>query len=502
MPNLILALDQGTTSSRAVLFDDQGILLGMVQEEHPQIYPEPGWVEHDPEIIWGTQLGTARRVLSQVGVSAREIAAIGITNQRETVLLWERDTGRPIVNAIVWQDRRTAPLCEQLRASDWEPLIREKTGLVLDPYFSATKLYWLLENIPNVRERAEKGELAFGTVDSFLLWRLTGGAVHATDVSNASRTMLFNIHTLDWDEELLDLFQVPRTILPQVLPSSAVFGEVVPDLLGAPIPVGGIAGDQQAASFGQVCFQKGMVKNTYGTGSFLLMNTGAQAPRSRHGLLATVAWQVHDCVHYALEGSIFVTGAAVQWLRDELGIIHSAAETEALAQSVPDSNGVYFVPAFVGLGAPYWDSAARGTIVGITRGTTRAQLVRAALEAACYQTRDVVQAMQEDLGGALSDLRVDGGMTSNNVMMQIQADILGVPVVRPAVTETTALGAAYLAGLAVSVWGDLQDVATHWKAERVFEPQMPDERREELYAGWKRAVERARQWITPYSPPT
>lgn len=495
MPELVLALDQGTTSSRAVLIDGKGRPLGMVQEEHPQIYPHPGWVEHDPEIIWGTQLGTARRVIAQAGVSPTDIAAIGITNQRETVLLWERSTGRPIANAIVWQDRRTVPLCEKLRAEGREPWIRDKTGLVLDPYFSATKLVWLLSNVQGARERAERGELAFGTVDTFLLWRLTAGAVHATDVSNASRTMLFNIHTLDWDEELLQLLHIPRAVLPKVLPSSTIYGEAVPDLLGAPIPIGGVAGDQQAATFGQACFSAGMVKNTYGTGSFLLMNTGGGAKFSAHGLLSTVAWQVDGSVHYALEGSVFVTGAAVQWLRDELGVVRTAAETEALAQSVPDSGGVYFVPAFVGLGAPYWDSGARGTIVGLTRGTTRAHLVRAVLEATCYQARDVIDAMQNDAQAPLTELRVDGGMVANNALLQMQADILGIPVLRPAVTETTALGAAYLAGLAVDVWRDMPHVATHWRAERVFEPKMRPERREELYSGWKRAVERARAWV-------
>ncbi len=495
MLRFILALDQGTTSSRAILFDAEGNLLGMVQEEHPQIYPQPGWVEHDPEILWGTQLGTAHRVLAQTGVSAQEVAAVGITNQRETVLLWERATGRPVANAIVWQDRRTASLCEQMRADGLEQVIRDKTGLVLDPYFSATKLRWLLDNVPDARRRAERGELAFGTVDTFLLWRLTGGTVHATDVSNASRTLLFNLHTLDWDEDLLRLFAIPREILPQVLPSSTLYGEVSDNLLGAPIPIGGVAGDQQSATFGQACFRAGMVKNTCGTGSFLLMNTGGQARRSSCGLLSTIAWQVQDQVSYALEGSIFVTGAAVQWLRDELGVIRSAQETEALARSVADSNGVYFVPAFVGLGAPYWDPAARGTIVGLTRGTTRAHLVRAALEATCYQTRDVIEAMQGDVQAPLADLRVDGGMTVNNAFLQMQADILGIPVHRPAVTETTALGAAYLAGLSVGVWQGTEEIASQWKVARTFEPQMSADQREALYSGWKKAVERARQWV-------
>jgi glycerol kinase len=518
----ILALDQGTTSSRAILFDEEGRAVTMAQEEHPQIFPQPGWVEHGPEAIWGTQRNTARRALLEAGVAARDVAAIGITNQRETTLLWDRTTGRPLNNAIVWQDRRTTPLCEKLKSDGLEPLIRDKTGLVLDPYFSGTKLRWLLDNVPGAREMAERGELAFGTVDTFLLWRLTGGAVHATDVSNASRTLLFNIHTLDWDDELLSIFGIPRAILPEVRPSSSFFGETKADVLGSPVPITGIAGDQQAATFGQACFTPGMVKNTYGTGSFLLMNTGGKPVASQNRLLTTVAWQVGESVGvsqcgsggvvvtptppnsqtpklpsptltYALEGSVFVTGAAVQWLRDELGIIRHASETELLARSVADNGGVYFVPAFVGLGAPYWDSEARGAVTGLTRGTGKAHLARAALEAACYQSRDVIEAMQSDCGAPLHDLRVDGGMTANDFMLQMQADILGIPVHRPAVTETTALGAAYLAGLSASIWNSYAEIAGKWRIQRTFEPQMSTDQRESLYSGWKRAVEKVRE---------
>jgi glycerol kinase len=536
MSDLILALDQGTTSSRAILFDASGAPLSTAQEEHPQIFPQPGWVEHDPEALWGTQLTTARAALQQAGVSASDVRAVGITNQRETVLLWERAPGRPLTNAIVWQDRRTADLCERMKADGLEPLIREKTGLVLDAYFSGTKIRWMLDHLPGVRDRAERSELAFGTVDTYLLWRLTRGRVHATDVSNASRTLLFNIHNLDWDDELLRLFGIPRELLPQVRPSSHLYGDVDAGLLGAEVPIGGVGGDQQAATFGQCCFSPGMVKNTYGTGSFLLMNTGTEPRLSHHRLLTTVAWQlsreidlaapplaggvggggpsvsrhpsmairspsqpsppggghIGPTTTYALEGSVFVTGAAVQWLRDELGIIRSTAETEALALSVPSNGGVYFVPAFVGLGAPYWDSDARGAVVGLTRGTGRAHLARAALEATCFQSRDVIEAMQADCGAPLEDLRVDGGMTVNNALLQMQADILGIPVHRPAVTETTALGAAYLAGLAVGVWDNCEEIAKQWKVDRTFEPRMSADERENLYAGWKKAVERVR----------
>ena len=491
----VLALDQGTTSSRAILFDREGRVVAVAQQEFRQRYPQPGWVEHDPEEIWATQLATAQQVLNQAGVSPADVAAIGITNQRETTVLWDRTTGKPVAPAIVWQDRRTAGMCDALKAEGAEAVVREKTGLVLDPYFSATKIAWLLDNVPGLRARAERGEIAFGTIDSWLVYRLTGGRVHATDYSNASRTMLLNIHTLAWDDELLALFgRIPKAILPQVLPSSHIYGETDPALLGAPIPIGGIAGDQQAALFGQTCFDAGMAKNTYGTGSFLLLNTGTRPVASRNGLLTTVAWGVGGQVSYALEGSVFVTGAAVQWLRDGLGIIASAAETEALALSVEDTGGVYLVPAFAGLGAPYWDPYARGILVGITRGTTRAHVVRAALEAIAYQTVDVMQAMEQDAGVPLRALRVDGGAAVNDFLMQFQADVLNVPVERPAVTETTALGAAYLAGLATGVWQGLDEIRTQWHVDQRFAPAMDAARREALLAGWRRAVERSRGW--------
>jgi glycerol kinase len=510
MAEYILALDQGTTSSRAILFDATGRVCGVEQQEYPQHYPHPAWVEHDPEDIWYSQLGVAVKLLHAQNVAATSLAAIGITNQRETTVLWERATGRPIANAIVWQDRRTAPLCETLRAEGHASLFQAKTGLPLDPYFSGTKVRWLLDTIPGLRERAERGEIAFGTVDTWLLWRLTGGKVHATDVSNASRTLLFNIHTLDWDDELLALLAIPRTILPEVKPSSALYGETQASLLGAAIPIGGMAGDQQAATFGQACLTPGMAKNTYGTGSFLLMNTGPKPQHSQNGLLTTIAWQLSSPsepsrgdptrenmkrnVIYALEGSVFVTGAAVQWLRDELQIIRSAGEIEALAGSVADNGGVYFVPAFVGLGAPYWDAHARGAILGLTRGTGRAHLARAALEATCYQTRDVLEAMRADSGLEIAELRVDGGMTVNNGLLQMQADILGTTVVRPAITETTALGAAYLAGLAVGFWQDTSEIAAQWAVDAVFTPQIGSDQRTVLVEGWHRAVERARHW--------
>jgi glycerol kinase len=535
---VILALDQGTTSSRAILFDDQGRILGKAQEEHPQIFPEPGWVEHGPQAIWGTQRTTARRALAEAGVSAHEVAAIGIANQRETTLLWERSSGRPLGNAIVWQDRRTAPLCDALRVDGVEEFVRKKTGLLLDPYFSATKLRWMLDNIPQARDLAERGALAFGTVDTFLLWKMTGGKVHATDVSNASRTLLFNIHTLDWDDELLTLFGVSRSVLPEVLPSSHIYGETRPDFLGAPIPIGGVGGDQQAATFGQACFAPGMVKNTYGTGSFLLMNTGDSPVASRHRLLTTVGWQLddgrkttgdgrrvtgdgqtsnadpfgmtaggvtvggstlntqHSTLAYALEGSIFVTGAAIQWLRDELGIIRHASESEALARAASDNGGVYFVPAFAGLGAPYWDPSAQAAITGLTRGAGKAHIARAALEAACFQSRDVLEAMQADTGCVIPDLRVDGGMTANDFLLQLQADLLGIPVHRPAVTETTALGAAYLAGVAAGVWKGTKEIAREWRIDRTFEPEISSDRREALYAEWKNAVARVLKSIS------
>ena len=496
MPNYILALDQGTTSSRAILFDSGGRVVGLAQQEFPQLYPQPGWVEHDPEAIWETQLDAARRALHSAGLTARDVSAIGITNQRETTVVWDRASGRPIYNAIVWQCRRTAPLCDQLKAEGFDKVILEKTGLVTDAYFSGTKVAWILDNVPGARARAERGELAFGTIDSFLAWRLSGGRLHITDVSNASRTMLYDIHKRWWSSTILKRLNIPEALLPQVVPSSMVYGETAPHILdGAPVRIAGMAGDQQAATFGQACFAPGMAKNTYGTGCFMLMNTGEQAIPSRGGLLTTIAWQVSgQPVIYALEGSVFIAGAVVQWLRDGLGLIQSAAETAPLAASVPDTGGVYFVPAFVGLGAPYWDAYARGTIVGLTRGTGRAHIVRAALESIAYQTRDVVEAMQADSGLTLRTLRVDGGAARNDFLLQFQADVLGVPVQRPAVVETTALGAAYLAGLAVGFWPSREAIEEQWTVERTFEPQMPAKTRDALYAGWQRAVERARGW--------
>ena len=493
-PRYILALDQGTTSSRAMLFDHSGRIVAAASQEYPQIFPRPGWVEHDPEAIWSSQLHCAQEALRQSGAQSSEVAAIGITNQRETTILWEKATGRPVMNAIVWQDRRTAPLCDTLRAEGWEAPIRQKTGLVIDAYFSGTKIAWMLDNLPGLRERAERGEILFGTVDSWLLWQLTSGRVHATDYSNASRTMLYNIHTLAWDDEILARLRIPRALLPTVRSSSEVYGASDERLFGAGIPVAGDAGDQQAATFGQACFTPGMAKNTYGTGSFLLLNTGEQPIPSQSGLLTTIGWGIGGRVTYCLEGSIFITGAAIQWLRDGLRLVASARETEALAAGIGETGGVYLVPAFVGLGAPYWDPYARGTIVGLTRGSGRAEIVRAALEAAAYQTRDVAQAMETDSGIQLRELRVDGGMVANNWLMQFQADMLGVPVQRPLVAETTALGAAYLAGLAVGFWAGLDDITHNWAMDRQFAPTLADETRERLYRGWQRAVERARGW--------
>jgi glycerol kinase len=490
----ILALDQGTTSSRAIVFNHEGRVVASTNQEFPQIYPRPAWVEHNPEDIWSSQLAVAQKVLRDTNLDASNIAAIGITNQRETAVVWEKDSGKPVMNAIVWQDRRTAGICDQLKAEGWEPKIREKTGLVIDAYFSGTKVKWMLDNISGLRERAERGEILFGNVDTYLIWKLTGGRVHVTDYSNASRTMLFNIHTLDWDDEILAKFGVPRAMLPKPSQSSEVYGETNADLLGDAISIAGIAGDQQAATFGQACFEPGMAKNTYGTGSFMLMNTGSLAGVSKSGLLTTIGWGINGKVTYCFEGSIFITGAAVQWLRDSLKIINHAAETEQLAASVEDTGGVYLVPAFVGLGAPYWDQYARGTIVGITRGSGRAEFARAALEAAAYQTRDVATAMEADSGIQLKELRVDGGMVANNLLMQFQSDILGVRVERPVVAETTALGAAYLAGLAVGYWNGLEDVTNNWAVDRVFEPSMNEVRRARLYKGWQRAVARARDW--------
>ena len=490
----VLALDQGTTSSRAIIFNHEGRSVATANQEFPQIFPQPAWVEHNPEDIWNSQLSTAQIALRNANLTASDIAAIGITNQRETAIVWEKETGRPVMNAIVWQDRRTSAICDQLKAAGWEPKIREKTGLVIDAYFSGTKVKWMLDNISGLRERAQRGELLFGNVDTYLIWRLTSGKSHVTDYSNASRTMLFNIHTLDWDDEILTEFGVPRSMLPRPSQSSQVYGETDATLFGGAIPIAGDAGDQQAATFGQACFEPGMAKNTYGTGSFMLMNTGSKAEVSKNGLLTTIGWGVGGKVTYCLEGSIFITGAAVQWLRDSLQIIGTAAETETLVANTKDNGGVYLVPAFVGLGAPYWDQYARGAIVGLTRGSGRAEITRAALEAACYQTRDVLSAMETDSGIKLKDLRVDGGMVVNNWLMQFQADILGVGVQRPVVPETTALGAAYLAGLAVGYWDGFGDVTNNWAMDRQFTPSMPEAEREKLYSGWKRAVERARGW--------
>ncbi|MGE5572379.1 MAG: glycerol kinase GlpK [Bacteroidota bacterium] len=490
----IMSLDQGTTSSRAIVFDRDARPAAFAAKEFPQIYPRPGWVEHDPMDIGRTQIEVAEEAIAKAGISADDIAAIGITNQRETTILWDRATGEPVHNAIVWQCRRSAPICDELKSQGWAGTVAGKTGLVIDAYFSATKIKWLLDNVPGLRERAERGEILFGTVDTWLIWNLTGGRVHVTDYSNASRTMMFNISTLEWDEEILDHLGIPRAMLPEVRPSSCVYGETAPDVFGADVPIAGDAGDQQAALFGQACFEPGMAKNTYGTGCFMLINTGNRPVRSKSGLLTTIAWGIDGKVEYALEGSVFIAGAAVQWLRDELKLIASAAESEERAAAVPDSGGVYVVPAFVGLGAPYWDMYARGTIVGITRGTNRDHLIRATLESIAYQSRDVVEAMVKDSGIRLAALRVDGGAARNNLLMQFQADILGVAVERPQVTETTALGAAYLAGLATGFWGDRAEVARRWRAGARFEPAMEESKRERLYGGWQKAVARALGW--------
>ncbi|MBX5476798.1 MAG: glycerol kinase GlpK [Clostridia bacterium] len=493
----VLALDQGTTSSRAIVFDRSGSVVSVGQKEFRQIYPKPGWVEHDPAEIWESQLAVAKEAIAKAGITAADIAAIGITNQRETTIVWDRNTGKPVHNAIVWQDRRTAGTCDDLKARGWADRVRAKTGLVIDAYFSGTKIKWILDNVEGARAKAERGELAFGTVDTWLIWNLTGGRVHATDYSNASRTMIYNIHELKWDEELLAALDIPAGVLPDVRPSSGVFGETDPSLFGGAIPIAGDAGDQQAALFGQACFNPGDSKNTYGTGCFMLMNTGRTPVTSRSGLLTTIAWGIDGRVEYALEGSIFITGAAVQWLRDELRIIDNAADTEQLARSVEDTGGVYLVPAFTGLGAPYWDPYARGIIVGITRGTNRAHIARATLESIAYQTRDVLDAMNADADVQTHKLRVDGGAVRNDFLMQFQADILGVPVHRPKVNETTALGAAYLAGLATGVWQSQDQVAENWQMDREFTPSMEGGRRAQLYSGWKRAVERAQRWAEP-----
>ena len=492
--SVILALDQGTTSSRAIVFDAKGAILAVAQKEFTQVFPRPGWVEHDPEEIWVTQVTVAHEALARAGVEARNVAAIGITNQRETTVVWERKTGRPLCNAIVWQDRRTAAACNGLKARGLETRVTEKTGLVLDPYFSGTKLAWILDNVPGARAAAEGGRLAFGTVDSWLVWKLSGGAAHVTDVTNASRTLLYDIHAGSWDEELLEIFRVPRAMLPEVCPSSGLAATTAGDALAARTPIAGIAGDQQAALFGQRCVAPGMIKNTYGTGCFMLMHTGTTPARSRNKLLTAAACGTGAAREYALEGSVFVAGAVVQWLRDGLGVIRESGDVEALATSVPDNGGIYFVPAFAGLGSPHWDAYARGAIVGLTRGTSAGHIARAALEAIAYQTADVLTAMQSDSGIGLKELRVDGGAARNDTLMQFQADLLGVSVVRPRVTETTALGAAYLAGLAVGYWKSPEELAAQWQAERRFEPRMERARAQELMGKWWRAVERSKSW--------
>jgi glycerol kinase len=493
----VLALDQGTTSSRAIVFDRRGAVVSIAQQEFPQLLPSPGHVEHDPEAIWSSQITVAREAVAKAGLEPAQIAAIGITNQRETTILWDRRTGKPVHNAIVWQSRVSAPICERLKAEGMEPTFRRKTGLVVDPYFSGTKIDHLLDTIPGLRARAAHGDILFGTVDTYLIWRMTGGRRHVTDYSNASRTLLFNIHTLDWDDELLKILEIPRRMLPEVRPSSEVYGETTADLFGAPIPIAASCGDQQAATFGQACFEPGSAKNTYGTGCFLLMNTGSEPIISQNNLLTTIGWGVGGKVVYCLEGSVFIAGAVVQWLRDGLKLIRTAAEVEQLAASEPDAGGVYLVPAFVGLGAPYWDPYARGTIVGLSRGTSGGHLARAALQSMAYQTRDLVEAMQKDAGRKLATLKVDGGASVNRVLMQFQADLLDVPVRRPAVAETTALGAAYLAGLAVGYWQDTSDIAANWLLAEEFQPHMPAEERERSYRDWTRAVERSRDWARP-----
>ncbi|MEJ7678669.1 MAG: glycerol kinase GlpK [Segetibacter sp.] len=492
MANHILSLDQGTTSSRAIIFDHAGSIVSRAQREFTQYYPSPGHVEHDPAEIWSTQVGVATEAMIKAGLAPKDVAAIGITNQRETTIVWDRQTGKPIHNAIVWQDRRTAAYCDELKESGHSKMIQEKTGLIIDAYFSATKIKWLLENIPGARQSAEKGTLAFGTVDSWLIWNLTAGEVHVTDVTNASRTMLFNIHTLSWDKSLLELFDIPEIMLPRVCASSEILGETAGNILAHKIPIAGIAGDQQAALFGQMCTRPGMVKNTYGTGCFMLMNTGNKPVISKNNLITTVAWKIKDEVSYALEGSIFIGGAVVQWLRDELGIIPSAPAVEDLCKKVQDNGGVYLVPAFAGLGAPYWNQHARGTMVGITRGTTAAHIGRAALESIAFQTMDVLKAMEADAGEAIRELRVDGGAVSNDLLMQIQADVLNTVVVRPEVTEVTALGAAYLAGLATNFWSSKEELESQWKVNRRF--KAGDVNNEALIKGWHRAIKAAKAW--------
>ena len=497
MKNYILAFDQGTTSSRAIVFDKDGMIVGTSQKEFTQIYPKAGWVEHDAMEIWGTQSGVAREVLEKTGVRPEEVAAIGITNQRETTVVWDKNTGKPIYNAIVWQCRRTAAICDELKAKGLEASIKEKTGLVVDAYFSGTKVKWILDNVEGAREKAENGELLFGNIDTWLIWNLTRGKVHVTDYSNASRTLLYNNKELKWDDEILSELGIPKSMLPEVKPSSCVYGHTDQQTFGgAEIPIAGDAGDQQAALFGQACFEPGMAKNTYGTGCFMLMNTGEKPIESKNGLLTTIAWGIGDKVEYALEGSIFIAGASIQWLRDELKLVYDSAQSEYYANLVEDTNGVYVVPAFTGLGAPYWDMYARGAILGLTRGSKREHIVRATLESIAYQTKDVLEAMQEDSGITLKALKVDGGAAANNFLMSFQSDILNVPVRRPQVLETTALGAAYLAGLAVGLWKDQDEIKDKWAVDREFEITMEEDLRNKKYNGWKKAVKRAMDWET------
>lgn len=495
MAKYIMALDQGTTSSRAILFNEKGDIVSVAQKEFKQIYPKGGWVEHDPMEIWSSQFSVAAEAMARINAEGTDIAAVGITNQRETTVVWDKRTGIPVYNAIVWQCRRTSGTCDELKAKGFDTVVKDKTGLVLDAYFSGTKIKWILDNVPGAREEAEKGNLIFGNIDTWLIWQLTKGKVHVTDCTNASRTMLYNIYDLQWDEEILKELNIPKSMLPEVKPSSYVYGHTDPALFGTEVPIAGAAGDQQAALFGQTCFQPGTAKNTYGTGCFMLMNTGEKAVKSKNGLLTTIAWGVDGKVEYALEGSIFAAGASIQWLRDELRMIKDAADSEAYATAVEDTNGVYMVPAFVGLGAPYWDQYARGTIVGLTRGAKKEHFIRATLESLAYQTYDVLKAMQEDSGITLKALKVDGGACANNFLMQFQSDILGVQVDRPQVIETTALGAAYLAGLAVGYWSSKEEVAENWAISRTFKPEMTNEKRETLLEGWHEAVGRSLGWV-------
>lgn len=494
MGKYILAIDQGTTSSRAIVFDSDGNIVSVAQQEFTQHYPKPGWVEHDPNEIWATTIGVIADALARKDIKRNEIAAIGITNQRETTVIWDADTGKPIYNAIVWQDRRTSKICDDIKEKGLESTFKKKTGLIIDAYFSGTKIKWILDNVEGAKKKAEKGRLRFGTIDTWLIWKLTNGKIHVTDYTNASRTLIYNIFNLCWDEELLQVLDIPESILPNVRPSSEIYGYTDKEVFGGEVPITGIAGDQQAAVFGHCCFEKGMVKNTYGTGCFMLMNTGEKAVLSEHGLLTTIAYGINEKVCYALEGSIFVAGASVQWLRDELKLVDSASDTEYFAQKVKDTNGVYVVPAFTGLGAPYWDMYARGVIVGLTRGASKAHIIRATLESIAYQTKDVLDAMEADSKINLKALRVDGGAATNTFLMQFQSDILGILVEKPVINETTALGAAYLAGLAISYWKNQDELVEKWKKDRIYTPNMDSTYKDKLYKGWKRAVERAKNW--------